>query len=120
MTIRTAAWVFMAAVLFTGPALTADPSPAPTPTTAKKAALPRFWKKLGISDEQKVKAYAITGDARSKIAELEAQITAVKAEEHKRLNDILTPEQRSHLAELLTGTPATPVPTLPPADTKKP
>ncbi|GEM_PF-4724637 len=80
----------------------APPAP-PAATSAIKGVLPRDWKKLGLSDDQKQKAYAITADAKAKLAKLEAEIAAIKDDEHKQLNALLSDEQRKHLAQLLTG-----------------
>ncbi len=107
MRYNASAVAFLGLVLAALLAVGADTPPAaPTPPRATKGTLPRDWKKLGLTDEQKVKAYAITADAKDKLAKLEAEIAAIKADEHKKLDALLTPDQRAHLVELLSGVPA--------------
>ena len=107
MRYNASAVAFLGLVLAALLAVGADTPPAaPTPPRATKGTLPRDWKKLGLTDEQKVKAYAITADAKDKLAKLEAEIAAIKADEHKKLDALLTPDQRGALVELLSGVPA--------------
>lgn len=116
---RPAPAAALALLAVVGSALAADPpQPAPTPPAATKGTLPRDWKKLGLTDDQKLKAYAITAAAKEKVAKLEAELAAVKEEEHKQLAALLTDDQRKHLAELLTGDAPADKPLSPPAKDK--
>ena len=98
------------AVLAADPPALPPAAPPPAAAVVTKGRLPARWKLLGLSDGQRQKAFAVTSTAKTKLAKLEAEIAAVKADEHKQLNAILTDEQRTHLAELLTGAPTTPKP----------
>jgi hypothetical protein len=73
----------------------ADPPP--------KGTLPKEWRRLGLTDQQKADAYALEAKYKPRIAELEAQVAALKDEEHKALLALLTDEQRKRLDQLLTG-----------------
>jgi len=92
--------------------------PAPTPTPATKGTLPRDFKKLGLTDAQKIAVEKITGEARSKVADLEAQITSIREQEHKDALAVLTDAQRQQLKAILTaGVDDKPAPTPPAAPT---
>lgn len=98
-----AAAAFAFTAMAADPPKPADPAPATTTAAPVKGVLPKSWRKLGVSEDVKKKAYTSSADAKTKIAALEAQITAIKEQEHKDLNALLTEEQRKHLAELLSG-----------------
>jgi hypothetical protein len=69
--------------------------------------LPQNWGKLGLSDDQKQTVYKTRAKFGDQIDELEAKIKAIKADEKKELEKILTPEQKKRLLELQTGEKAT-------------
>ena len=66
----------------------------------KKVQLPTGWKKLGLSDEQKKKIYALRRDYAVKIKKLSDQIDALKKEEPGELGKLLTEEQKVQLRKL--------------------
>jgi hypothetical protein len=72
----------------------ADPAPKTNHT------LPADWKKLGLSDEQKKKIYAVEDDYGPKIAALQKQIDDLKNEEKTKRYAVLTEEQKKHLKEI--------------------
>lgn len=114
-----AAVVLLAAALAVGPNRAADPPTAPTPTTATKGTLPRDFKKLGLTEAQKIAVDKITGEARAKIADLEGQIAAIRDQEHKDALAVLTDAQRTQLKAILTAG-VEDKNTTPPTEPKKP
>ena len=82
----------LAALLAVSPALAADPPAAPT---TAKGHLPPHFKALGLTADQKAKVEQITGTAAAKIHDLEAQVAALRAQEHQDVLAVLTPAQRN-------------------------
>jgi hypothetical protein len=76
----------------------------------KKSAgqLPSGWGKIGLSKEQKTKIYAIQGDYKMKIADLEKQLKDLKAEERRKMVAVLTEEQKDTLRKQQIGESTTP------------
>lgn len=62
--------------------------------------LPIYFGKLGLSDPQKEKLYAIQDSYVEKIAALEKQIQALEDERDKSMETLLTPGQKLRLQEL--------------------
>ncbi len=62
-----------------------------------KSNLPPNWGKLGLSDEQKQKVYAIRGDYASRIQELQAKLKELQRQELGEMMKVLTDTQREQL-----------------------
>ena len=69
---------------------------------AKNKQLPQNWGKLGLSDEQKKKIYALQDEYGPKIADLRKQIEDLTKKEREEMAAVLTAEQKDHLKKLLT------------------
>ena len=97
-------------------AVAADDAPKPAAPPAAppvvKGRLPIHYKALGLSDEQKAKIEAVTAKAHAAIADLEQQLSALKAAERADCLAILTDAQRKQLDAILTGAdkPVSPAP----------
>jgi Spy/CpxP family protein refolding chaperone len=91
-------------VLMAGSLLVAqDKKPeAKAPAGAKKSVnrLPNNFGKLNLSDEQKKKILDIQAANDPKIAELTAQLNALKDKEQADVEAVLTPDQAKQLAEI--------------------
>jgi hypothetical protein len=95
----------LTAFVLLGGLLLGDDPKKPTdtkPDVAPKTnhTLPADWKKLGLSDEQKKKVYAIEDEYGPKIAALQKQIEDLKKEENSKRYAVLTDEQKKHLKEI--------------------
>jgi len=78
-----------------------------TGTGKIKGVLPAHWSKLGLTDQQKQDVYKARAKFQDQIKKLQDQLDALKSEERKELEKILTAEQKKRLVELLVGeTPA--------------
>ncbi|MCA9081894.1 MAG: hypothetical protein KDA58_15140 [Planctomycetaceae bacterium] len=67
----------------------------------RRGPLPFYYGKLGMSDEQKEKAYAVQESYDKKLDELKKQMKALLAERDQKLNELLTDGQKLRLEELL-------------------
>ncbi len=65
-----------------------------------KSPLPANWAKLGLSDEQKAKIYAIQGKFKAKIDDLTKQLKELRKEETTAMLEVLTDAQKARLKEL--------------------
>jgi len=61
--------------------------------------LPNYYGKVGVSEEQREKIYAIQAMYRPKIEALEKQIAELKAKEDAEVEAVLTPEQKKKVEE---------------------
>jgi Spy/CpxP family protein refolding chaperone len=77
-----------------------DPKKDPPPDPKAKGQLRMHWKQLGLSEEQVQKVYKVQADYRAKIDALEAQVKALKDEQFTKEVEVLSAEQKKHLAEL--------------------
>jgi hypothetical protein len=77
----------------------ADTKPDTTPPKTNHT-LPADWKKLGLSDDQKKKIYAIEDDYGPKIAALKKQIEDLQNDEKAKRYAVLSDEQKKHLKEI--------------------
>lgn len=68
-----------------------------------KGQLPMNWKALGLTDKQIQEVYKIQAKNRDEIDKLEAQIKELKAKTTKEQFEVLTPEQKKRLEEILKG-----------------
>lgn len=77
-------------------------SEAKAPAAAKKAVnrLPNNFAKLGLTDEQKKKILDIQAANDPKIAELTAQLKALKEKEMAEVEAVLTADQSKQLADI--------------------
>jgi Spy/CpxP family protein refolding chaperone len=64
-------------------------------------ALPAGWGKLGLSDEQKTKIYAIEAEYRGQIDALDKQIKELRKKEKAAMDEVLTDAQKARLKEIL-------------------
>jgi hypothetical protein len=73
------------------------------PATGKtKGILPKYFSKLGLTDEQRQKVYKITTSYKTKIDALTEQLDQLKGQRQTELLKILDENQRTHLRELET------------------
>ena len=85
-----------------------DPPKGPNNPPAKlKGQLPQGWGKIGLSDMQKQRIYAIQREYKGEIDKLETKIKELRAEQRRKMADVLTADQKKKLTEGLTDTPAT-------------
>jgi Spy/CpxP family protein refolding chaperone len=74
--------------------------------------LPPLWKKLGLSEQQVQRIYAIQAKYRGQIQALQRQMKALREQEQREMQEVLTVEQRRQLQRLLAeragveGTPS--------------
>jgi hypothetical protein len=73
------------------------------PATGKaKGVLPKYFSKLGLTDEQRQKVYKITTSYKTKIDALTEQLDQLKSQRQGELLKVLDENQRTHLRELET------------------
>ena len=120
--VRLAAFLLLATALAAGPGVGQDKAPkkddAKEPPAAKKkddagpagkkaevskGTLPQYWKQVGLTDEQRQRVYALQGKYNSEIAALETEIRELKAKQKKEMMEVLTPEQKKRLADIITA-----------------
>jgi Spy/CpxP family protein refolding chaperone len=70
------------------------------PGVKERGQLPQGWKKIGLSDDQVQKVYAIQSQYRAKINKLAAEIKQLRAEERRDLFKVLTDDQKTKLRKL--------------------
>lgn len=68
-----------------------------------KGILPPGWKALELTASQKEEVYRIQSEYRSKIDKLEDEIKKLRAEQTKKVNEVLTPEQKKKLIDAIDG-----------------
>ena len=66
--------------------------------------LPDGFTKLSLADDQKKKIYAVRATYATKLADLEAQLKALKEKEMAEIETVLTPEQAKLLTSIRTET----------------
>jgi hypothetical protein len=89
-----------AVTLFLSAADTKPGDPKDPPPPPPKGQLPANWKKIGLTDEQVKKIYGVQADYHAKIAVLEEQVKALRAEQFKKEIELLTDAQKARLKEL--------------------
>lgn len=99
--------LFAAALVFVGGGLTGqdakkekESKPATT-TKAKGSQLPQNWAKLGLTDDQKSKVYAIDAKIDQEIDKLNDKIKELKEVKKKEQLEVLTPEQKKRLEDII-------------------
>jgi hypothetical protein len=68
-----------------------------------KASLPRYFKQLGLSADQKKKVFTVKAKYAEKVQELQRQLEALKDQEKTDLEAVLTTAQKERLKELRSG-----------------
>jgi Spy/CpxP family protein refolding chaperone len=76
-----------------------DPKKDP-PDPKAKGQLRTHWKQLGLAEDQVQKIYKVQAEYKAKIDTLEAQVKALKDEQYTKEVEVLTADQKKHLAEL--------------------
>jgi hypothetical protein len=66
-----------------------------------KGMLPRNWGKLGLADSQVQNIYRIQNKYNEEIDKLQAKIAELKATRDKEMKDVLTPDQKKRLEDIL-------------------
>jgi hypothetical protein len=73
------------------------------PSPKGKGKLPRFWSKLGLSDEQRKKVAAIQTNYKVKIDALKTEISKLEDDEKRELGRVLTDAQREELRKIIAS-----------------
>ena len=73
------------------------------PSAKGKGKLPRFWSKLGLSDEQRKKVASIQAEYKVKIDVLKTEISKLEDDEKKELGKVLTDTQREELRRIIAS-----------------
>lgn len=73
------------------------------PSSKSKGKLPRFWRKLGLSDEQRKRVAAIQTGYKVKIDSLKAEISKLEEDEKRELGRVLTDAQREELKKIIAS-----------------
>jgi hypothetical protein len=68
-----------------------------------KGNLPKYYKELGLSDDQTGKIKKITGEYKEKIDDLKAQLKKLEDEEKAQCLKVLTDDQKKKLQQLAIG-----------------
>ncbi len=97
---RVALGTLLASALLVGGLLFAEEQQG---TPKGKGKLPPYWSKLGLSDEQKQKTFAIQAEYKEKIDPLRKQITKLEQEERRELAKILTDSQKDELKRMIAA-----------------
>jgi Spy/CpxP family protein refolding chaperone len=79
-----------------------DATPAPTKA---KGVLPKYFKSLGLTDDQRQKVVKVHSAYAAKLATLKEQMEQLASEERGELNKILSDTQRIRLRELILKEP---------------
>ncbi len=110
---RLASWTLLSCIAFAvatmaQPVVSAD-DPAPPKTTAKKKEkakapkarhrLPQYFGDVVKDEEQREKIFQIQDEYQPKIDELWAQLKALINERNKKIDAVLTPEQKTQIDE---------------------
>jgi len=80
----------------------AKPGDAKAAATAKKPGnrLPQNFAKLGLSEEQKTKIFAVQATYSSQIDDLEEKLKALKEKQSTEIEAVLLPDQAKQLADI--------------------
>ncbi|WP_020469536.1 hypothetical protein [Zavarzinella formosa] len=68
-----------------------------------KGQLPAGWKALDLTASQKEEVYKIQTEYRGKVDKLEDEIKKLKAEQSKKMSEVLTAEQKKKLIDAIDG-----------------
>jgi Spy/CpxP family protein refolding chaperone len=95
---------FLAVAMFSGTVLVGQaPAPGAKAEPKAKGQLPQNWKNLGLTDKQIQDVYKIQAKHNEEIDKLEAKIKEHKEQMAKERLEVLTPEQKKRLEEILKG-----------------
>jgi Spy/CpxP family protein refolding chaperone len=101
--VRLGLALLFASVLAVGGLLVAQEiKKPPDPPARVRGQLPPNWSKLGLTDQQRQKAYTIQAKYDKEIEALEAQIRELRQKERTELASVLTDEQKKRLRDLLS------------------
>jgi hypothetical protein len=101
--LRFAVSMLVVGALTSGLLLGQDKKSDPKEPIVVSKTLPRYFKQLGLTDQQKKNIYKVRATYAVKIEELQRQIADLKEKEKKELEGVLTDGQRKRLKELQTG-----------------
>jgi hypothetical protein len=73
------------------------------PTSKSKGKLPRFWSKLGLSDEQRKRVASIQTEYKVKIDALKTEIGKLEEDEKRALGKVLTNVQKEELKKIIAS-----------------
>ena len=73
------------------------------PASKAKGRLPPYWSKLGLSEDQRKKVFAIQGEYKDKIDALKKDISKLEDDEKRELSKVLTDPQRVELKKLIAN-----------------
>jgi len=65
--------------------------------------LPNNYGKIGLSNEQKTEIYAVQAKYKAQLKELADKIAAIRSEQQKAIDSVLTEEQMKKLEEVLAA-----------------
>jgi hypothetical protein len=85
------------------PVVTGQEKKGKVPAGKLRGQLPQNYGKLGLNDAQKQRIYGIQATYRDRIDVLEQQIEALKEEQRKEIEGVLSADQRSRLRAILSG-----------------
>jgi hypothetical protein len=71
------------------------------PAPAAKGQLPKYWNKIGLSDDQKQKLYAVHATYSAQIEGLNRQLRELKLKEKAEQEKILTDDQKTALRRII-------------------
>lgn len=83
---------------------TMKPKRSPKKAGTKKKAggrLPAYYGQIGLTAEQREKIYGIQRTYREQIQELRKQLQTLEAKQKEEIDDVLTEEQKTKLADLI-------------------
>jgi len=89
-------------------------------STRAKGKLPRYWSKLGLSDEQRQKVSKIQSAYKVKIDALRTEISKLQEEERRELGKVLTDAQKSELRRIVADQALSDTPAPKSKESKKP
>ena len=85
-------------------------APPADKTAAKGPALPLYWDKLGLTDEQKAEVLRLTAEYRPKRQKLLDELAKLDTELARKRVAVLTDDQKRKLVDLAAAEPARPTP----------
>jgi hypothetical protein len=80
-----------------------EPKKEPEPAPKVRGMLPKFYKQLGLSDDQRQTIYRVQGRYSAQIEALLEQVRKLRAEENAEIEKVLTEAQKTRLKELKLG-----------------
>jgi hypothetical protein len=93
----------IAVLVGAGLVLAQEPKKDPEPPPRVKGMLPKHFKSLGLSDDQRQAIYTLLARYAGRIEALAEQIRKLRAEEAMEIDKVLTDAQKARLRELKLG-----------------